>query len=163
MASAGPHAIGIRAARTDRETVSSHAGKQREAAAMMRTEQELRNSNMSTKNLAPRLADFSVTIESRSCASPTPIVRVTSPIPCLPSAARTRAWIFSATRIECRPAQPPVRHRQARAGVPGGDALARHGRDRHTRRTYRTILSHARAGPIRRASATSPLPSPSWR
>lgn len=56
MATTGPYAIGIRAARSD----SSH-DKQRKAATMMRTEQELRGSSMSTKILAPKLADFSVT------------------------------------------------------------------------------------------------------
>jgi acyl-CoA thioester hydrolase len=60
MAGAGPCAIGIRATGTDRATVCGHAGKQREVTAMMRTAQELRDSSMSTKILAPRLADFSV-------------------------------------------------------------------------------------------------------
>ena len=61
MAIPGLMPIGFRAARTDTETVSSHAGKQREGAAMMRTERELRNSSLSTKTLAPRLADFPTT------------------------------------------------------------------------------------------------------
>ena len=43
MASAGPYAIGIHAVRTDHETVSSPAGKQREGTAMMRIEQQLRD------------------------------------------------------------------------------------------------------------------------
>lgn len=43
------------------EPVTSHDGEQREAAAMMRTEQEFGDSSMSTKILAPRLADYPVT------------------------------------------------------------------------------------------------------
>ena len=58
MASAEPYAIGIRATRADRETVTRHDGNQCKGTAMMRIEQQLRDSSMSI--LAPQLADFSV-------------------------------------------------------------------------------------------------------
>ena len=119
---------------------------------MVRTEQELRDSNMSAKNLAPRLADFSVRASEKLRFADTDRQgHITNTV---------FAVCCQNARMEllCDPKRVPI-PRSTQFVIAklvlefrGGDALARHGRDRHSCRTHRTILGHARAGAICRGA-----------
>jgi hypothetical protein len=107
---------------------------------------------MSTKSLDPKLADFPVTsVEKLRYADTDLQGHITNTVFAVCCQNARMELLCDPQRVPI----PPVRHCQAGAGIPGRDALAWHGRDRHPRGTGGAILANPRTGLVRQRALRS--------